>query len=232
MRRAVYLKILPGGLGNQLFQYAAGFAFARGWDLPLLIDASMFRDPVHPRPYRLDRFAVSAPQASADGGRITSQAPVARMRRRVDHGGLAGSTPSSATITRSGEPHPALGEPPPRRAVQVSGFWECATYAERGGEGSRRELAVREPRPGERCAGLSGSVRRRPWGCTCVAQTSFAIRRSTAATCRAPSTTSGPRIRSRLSSRRPSSTSFPEAVCARVVRLPTDRVRRPQRRVA
>ena len=56
---------LFGGLGNQMFQYAAGKALAERHSVPLLLDITGFR--AHPeRSFLLDRFRV--PEAGKEGG--------------------------------------------------------------------------------------------------------------------------------------------------------------------
>ena len=63
------LRVLPCGLRNQLLQYAAGFALARKWGVPLKLDLTPFYRYVPKarfakRTYRLDGFAISAPLAT------------------------------------------------------------------------------------------------------------------------------------------------------------------------
>jgi len=57
---ALYAVELRGGLGNQLFQYAAARALAVRADVPVLLDASRVGDDHTPRAYALDAFAVRA----------------------------------------------------------------------------------------------------------------------------------------------------------------------------
>lgn len=56
---------LNGGLGNQLFQYAAGLALAERLGVPLKLDLSEF-DSYRLRRYELDKFNISAEIASAE----------------------------------------------------------------------------------------------------------------------------------------------------------------------
>jgi len=62
---------LAGGLGNQLFQYAAGRALAERHGVPLRLDLThLARDPL--RSYRLDRFRIAATVATpAEIARLT-----------------------------------------------------------------------------------------------------------------------------------------------------------------
>lgn len=62
---------LKGGLGNQLFQYAAGLVLAKKFDEELKLDVSGFEHPSHmnsdtPRTYRLKAFAISGGVASKE----------------------------------------------------------------------------------------------------------------------------------------------------------------------
>ena len=54
---------LIGGLGNQMFQYAAGKALAERHGVPLALDISGFRDYAL-RPFLLDRLLVPETIAS------------------------------------------------------------------------------------------------------------------------------------------------------------------------
>lgn len=59
---AVVVKLM-GGLGNQMFQYAAGLALARKHGVPLQLDTTFFQDPtprpnITPRNYALDIFPL------------------------------------------------------------------------------------------------------------------------------------------------------------------------------
>lgn len=55
---------LLGGLGNQMFQYAAAYALADRLHVPCKVDLREFQE--NPRPYELDRF-VGEPQAASAG---------------------------------------------------------------------------------------------------------------------------------------------------------------------
>ena len=152
MKGKLVLRIIPCGLGNQLFQYAAGLGLARTWQVPMVVDASWFSLPADKKPkplraYGLDAFALTAPSASPEEvSYFLDDGPLARGRRLVDFvrsGGqhaLIGDWPF-----RQRKPHPAFQEPAARRPVQMAGFWECAEYPEIGGEELRRELAFRAP---------------------------------------------------------------------------------------
>ena len=90
MRGKLVLRLIPCGLGNQIFQYAAGFGLARTWQVPMVVDASWFslpeeRKPKPPRAYGLDAFALSAPSASPEEvSYFLDDGLLARGRRLVD----------------------------------------------------------------------------------------------------------------------------------------------------
>ena len=51
---------IKGGLGNQLFQYAAGRAVALHHKVPLKLDTTIFETYKLHNGYRLDQFAIQA----------------------------------------------------------------------------------------------------------------------------------------------------------------------------
>ena len=55
---------LKGGLGNQLFQYAAGRAVALHHKVPLKLDLTILETYKSHNGYRLDQFAIKADIAS------------------------------------------------------------------------------------------------------------------------------------------------------------------------
>ncbi len=69
---------VKGGLGNQMFQYAAGRAVALRCGVPLKLDLSGFADPTE-RPYALDAMAIEAtPAVAADLAPFGKEEPSAR----------------------------------------------------------------------------------------------------------------------------------------------------------
>ncbi len=65
---------LMGGIGNQLFQYAAGFALASRLGVPLQLDRSWFGDR-NARAYRLDAFSITAHAATEEPIDLTVNVP-------------------------------------------------------------------------------------------------------------------------------------------------------------
>lgn len=125
---------ISGGLGNQLFQYAAARAMALRTDSKLVLDASFFRPGRH-RQFELDQFPIEAQVIRAGDGRFS-------LRRCVQ---------SIRSVLRRGqqyrEPHfhfdPGLLRVVP--PVTLTGYFQSYRYFEDSAEQIRRELAV--PRP-------------------------------------------------------------------------------------
>lgn len=75
---------LTGGLGNQLFQYAAGRCLATRLKRPLVLDTGSYAAQQH-RAFRLDHFSIRATPASRSQlVSFTSLRPLARARRLVE----------------------------------------------------------------------------------------------------------------------------------------------------
>ncbi len=108
---------LQGGLGNQLFQYAAVGAAARRADRPLLIDASS----LGARAYALEPFPVEA-ELLPDAAAARMPKPASRLpwRRRP---------PGVNRVVQDGLGHgPQLDDLPLR--AWVSGYWQSYLYFE------------------------------------------------------------------------------------------------------
>lgn len=74
---------LTGGLGNQMYGYSIGYALAKEYGDRLTIDLSAY--PHSPRPFVLDRFAISANVESISPAKSDSKIPrmFARMGRII-----------------------------------------------------------------------------------------------------------------------------------------------------
>jgi hypothetical protein len=140
---------LNGGLGNQLFQYAAAFAMARAWQKTLWLEIPPRRHQQflgHPRPYALDRFCVSARPFPCGLllRLLTSRAP--RLQPLTE--------PWRALIsleTRDERPGATIGSclslAPLGRHVSVSGYWQDPAWSGCHEEDLRREFRFRHPPP-------------------------------------------------------------------------------------
>lgn len=147
---------IMGGVGNQLFQYAAGLFAARHWGAVLELDVTAAGDGrgPHPRRFMLDAFAISARRFAPTGlSRLawklcTSRRAPALAGALAQTGGLA-LLDEVALHRLDGR----LAQPePPARLVSMQGYWQCAAYADAGVDLLRGELAFRHPPDGTNAA--------------------------------------------------------------------------------
>ncbi len=120
---------LSGGLGNQLFQYAAGLARARATDAHLVLDASAFSHPNERRRLALQPYTMNVP--------IITEAPIfddetdtARINLPADLVAAPGALPTELTVHRE----PALTHDAKFSSVSsgtyMIGYWQSARYFE------------------------------------------------------------------------------------------------------
>jgi glycosyl transferase family 11 len=136
----VIITRLQGGLGNQMFQYAAGLrlAAARGTQLKLdlaLIDAAGGGTP---RTYELDRFRVSAERATPEEveALLAKRPLAARISRRLD--------PRAAARERHFHYDRAVARLPDETCLE--GYWQSERYFEDAAARVRQEFSFsREP---------------------------------------------------------------------------------------
>lgn len=154
---------LKGGLGNQLFQYAAGRALALRRGEPLLLDASFYVG--HPdRIYMLDHFCTVAQPAPRRAVRRLARQGYGRyvdaLVRRARP--LLGDTPA---IVRERAPFhydPELLTRLPAETYLV-GYWQNEGYFRDVAAQIRAELALRHPPGGSNAEALAAIA-----GCTAV----------------------------------------------------------------
>ncbi|WP_298258660.1 alpha-1,2-fucosyltransferase [Bradyrhizobium sp.] len=140
---------LIGGLGNQMFQYAAGKALAMRHGVPLALDISGFRNYAL-RPFLLDRLAV--PEAVALARAEPAQKAEANFERakwkaRIDRLLGKAGLPRLAAPNEYREPHfhydPAFEALGPQMAL--FGYFQSERYFSSIAEGLRDWFALREP---------------------------------------------------------------------------------------
>ncbi len=135
---------LQGGLGNQLFQYAAGRAVAHRNNVCLKLDLRLFESNLH-RKYRLDRFNIVASIATPDEvSNVTGMAPVkiwakvwARIQRRLPYKWRSVIREphfrfDSNILTVSGH-------------VYLIGYWQSEQYFKEIEDVLRKELTLKYP---------------------------------------------------------------------------------------
>ncbi len=125
MTEATVFTRLKGGLGNQMFQYAAGYALARRHNCPLKLDLSYFPgDP--PRTFGLGIFGIEGPIASEE--EIAPFALNGRWRRKL--GKILGQPDRFLPDGLYLEPHFHFDDsfhahPAP---VLLDGYWQSERY--------------------------------------------------------------------------------------------------------
>ncbi|WP_394560341.1 alpha-1,2-fucosyltransferase [Aquipseudomonas alcaligenes] len=135
---------LQGGLGNQLFQYAAGRALSEAWDLPLTLDTKWFdavigMPGVTPRTYALAPFGLDARTQSV-GLPISYSGRIWRLINPLST--LLGRMTSAPRVVQEQSfrfAADAFGEKGP---VWLSGYWQSWRYFDSIASRLRTELAT------------------------------------------------------------------------------------------
>lgn len=149
---------LRGGLGNQLFQYAAGFRLATRHGAALRLDLTKFADFSHttPRSYELGVFALSgAPATKREIAAVTGESRGWLWRRLAPRDP---SIPTQAATEQHFHFDPDVLALPD--GVLLDGYWQSERYFEDVSERLRQELAFRDPPAGrnaEMAATLAGA---------------------------------------------------------------------------
>ncbi len=152
VQKTVYTAI-KGGLGNQMFQYAAGKSLASVAGCGLKLDLSFYDKPgrATPRDYRLNVFRLDptiagASELAAVKGSLSKMFLRSRKRRKKARTLLR---PLGRWITGNvyEEPHyhfdPGLFEC--RAPVLIDGYWQSERYFAGIGDIIRRDFRLREP---------------------------------------------------------------------------------------
>jgi hypothetical protein len=150
-----------GGLGNQIFQYAAGLYFAKRTSIPLEI-VSPHQPPKNqwgkfPRPFQLDAFSINAKARTAT--KLDRLFFSTKPRLRFLGSELAGI--SGKQIIE--EPalfrfFPDLIDKVDARSIYLIGYWQAAEYAEAIAYQLRGSLRLRNT-PQQRNLGYAGAIR-------------------------------------------------------------------------
>ena len=132
--------IVMGGLGNQLFIYAAAKALALRMNTRLLLDVSLFpRDRDYRRVFLLDRFPIDAevlrPGLVGQAGLLLERA-IRKSPRLTRWAGIIVDPSLGGPFGLL----PELVTAPPRRSVTLAGFWQSESYFRDAADVVRREL--------------------------------------------------------------------------------------------
>jgi hypothetical protein len=138
--------VLTGGLGNQLFQYAAGRALAERIGGRLVLDLSEFRrDVVYKRVYLLDRFPITGvprPSNALASMRWTFDRAVRKFPRLAEWLGRLDEPLAEGVQVFD----PRLLAPPQHAYLSLRGYWQNEGYFQDAADVIRRELTP--PIPG------------------------------------------------------------------------------------
>ncbi len=128
---------LIGGLGNQLFQYAAArrIAVKNGW--PIKLDVSGF-DAYKRRPYTLSQFRIVEDFASAEDLRQLKRSPFGLLIQR-----LVPSVRQTHIRERHFHYDPRLREI--RSSIYLAGYWQSEKYFSDVSDTIRADFAVKTP---------------------------------------------------------------------------------------
>jgi len=140
-----------GGLGNQLFQYAAGVYYSTRCQVPLLVAADP--DPHaasagYPRPFQLSMFQIQAPIRPAT--KLERVLLTTNRRFRLVAAGLRGLL--GAKLFEEPEPFRFLPELPARKRasrVYLRAYWQAAGYAAGVESRLREELTLKSQPTGK-----------------------------------------------------------------------------------
>ncbi len=140
------IAVIKGGLGNQMFCFAAGRALALRTGRELLLDTRTgFRRDGYGRAYRLDRFPVTAreaPPALRLGDDFRSpRHKLARALSRI----LPRNHRAYLAEDRNAGPEQLTALAPTRRHIHLNGYWQNEACFADHAETIRRELTPPEP---------------------------------------------------------------------------------------
>ena len=136
---------LFGGLGNQLFIYAAArrLALVNGTEV-LLDDVSGFtHDVVYQRQYQLDHFSIPCRKATA----AERLEPFGRLRRKVLRSWNQSKPFKERTylLQESIDFDPCLLHVKPRGTVYLDGYWQSEKYFKDVEAAIRQDLTIKPP---------------------------------------------------------------------------------------
>ncbi len=156
---------VKGGLGNQMFQYAAGLRLAQVRRVELKLDLSYYERPPRgstPRKFELDRLNISAPKANPDEIARFTRNPAGGRRVRWLSRLLRAASGRRWIREDSLRFDPRVLRAP--RQTYLDGYWQSERYFRDADERVRGEFSFRDSLEGK-----SGDVADRIGSCESVA---------------------------------------------------------------
>jgi hypothetical protein len=139
--------LVKGGLGNQMFCYAAGRALALRLGRELMLDVRTgFQRDSYERSYRLDRFPIiarEAPEQLTLGG--DTRAWPHKIARMLSKWGAPEKRSYIAEKQDTTPEYFARLSPPSRKAIYLNGYWQDESYFIEAADRLRKELAPPVP---------------------------------------------------------------------------------------
>ena len=145
MRELKIIARLFGGLGNQLFIYAAARRLALVNDTEVVLDdvSGFTHDVVYQRQYQLDHFSIPCRKATA----LERLEPFGRLRRKVlRNWNQRKPFEARAYLLQDGiDFDPSLLQFKPRGKVYMEGYWQCEKYFKDVEGTIRQDLEIKPP---------------------------------------------------------------------------------------
>jgi hypothetical protein len=141
-----------GGLGNQIFQYAAGVYFANRYGAALTVAADPDPNAAShgsPRPFRLSTFRLGASEVRAANRLeyfLLTTKPAAQPAARLMRGLVGARVFADADAYRFFPELPFSRKP---RVVYLRGYWQAAGYAAAVEAQLRQDLTLKDPPTGK-----------------------------------------------------------------------------------
>jgi len=152
--RPPVVALVKGGLGNQLFCYAAGRALAHRLGRPLLLDVMTgFRRDGYGRRLRLDRFPIAAEFAPVG---VCLGGDTRALRHKLARGLARWQRPESRSYwaETAVAPEAFVSLQPPAKRIYLNGYWQDEAYFREVAGLLGQELAPPVPTAGEALAAL------------------------------------------------------------------------------
>lgn len=141
------------GLGNQLFQYAAGLYFADRYKGPLLViqepDNGTLSHGQYSRPFLLSKYQITAAVREKnrfDGQMLTASPRFTKLRSVVKS--LAGIAVRQESVEQRYHFVEDLQLPSNIRTLYIAGYWQAYRYADSVAPELRKQLRLRAPATG------------------------------------------------------------------------------------